>query len=204
MAGLRYGIVALVLAVSTFGLSSEARAVLSGACASDLPGLCTVSVELSGSAVTIILTNTSPAANGGYIVADAFNIGTAQVDASSFAANDADFKLNLQGASVSPYGARDTLISITDAWLGGGSPTSGLGAGQSLKLTFSLTDVGNLSEEGLLGSTLIRFRGFEDGDSDKDTVVRVAMPELGSLPLLVLGLGGLSMLWWRRQAHSSR
>ena len=196
MKNIRRAIVAALLGIPLL-LPAEARAIATGACDPDLPGLCTISVQLTGNTLTITLANTSPAANGGYITADAFNIGTAQLLAGSFSTTDSGFGL-FGSTSVSPYGTRDTLISSTNGqWLGGGSPSGGIGVGEAATFTLSFASLGGLTEHSVLASSLVRFRGFLDGDSDKDLVTRVAMPEIGSLPLLVLGLTGLGVLWRR-------
>jgi len=79
-----------MISVLSAGLS---QATTIGACDSDLPGLCTKSVTLSGNTLTITLTNTSPTANGGYITADAFDLaGAASI--LNFSSTDADFMLS--------------------------------------------------------------------------------------------------------------
>jgi hypothetical protein len=196
MRAIRFGVLAAVLLVSPALFATEASALLTGTCDSDNPGACSLSVGLTGSILTITLANTSNPTNGGYIVADAFNLGSATI--SGFASTDTDFFTTSGSTSVSPYGTRDTLVSITSSWLGGGSPTSGIGVGQSATFTLTLASLGGLTEQSIFDSTLIRFRGFADGDSDKDQV-RVKVPEMSTLPLLVLGLTGVGVLWRRRR-----
>lgn len=194
----RCTVVVVILALALL-FPTDARAIVTGTCDADLPGLCSISIQLAGSTLTITLANTSPAANGGYITASAFNIGTAQLLAGSFSTTDSDFGL-FGSTSVSPYGTRDTLISSTNGqWLGGGFPGNGIGVGQTATFSLSFASLGNLTEQSVLDSSLVRFRGFVDGGSDKDVTTRVAMSEIGSLPLLVLGLTGLGVLWRRRR-----
>jgi hypothetical protein len=196
MKAIRYVVVALFLGASPFVLPHSASATLTGYCDATGPGSCEVVVTLTSSSLQIALTNTSSASNGGYITADAFDLGAAEI--TGFATTDSAFKLTTTDTSVSPYGSRDTLVSISNVWLGGGDPTAGLAVTESAKFTLSLTNAGGLTEQGILDSMVIRFKGFADGDSDKDTV-RVSMPEMSTLPLLVLGLGGLGVLWRRRR-----
>jgi hypothetical protein len=69
----------VILAPATSG-----AAPLLGVCSGQLEGLgdCTKSAEYDAATniLTIILTNTSPAANGGFLTADAFNLGAADTD----------------------------------------------------------------------------------------------------------------------------
>jgi hypothetical protein len=51
---------------------------------------------------------------------------------------------------------------------------------------------------------LVGFIGPRSIDIDQVNVKRVAMPEMSTLPLLVVGLGGLGILWRRRRSSGAQ
>src|SRR5262245_14616728 len=60
------------------------QATTMGLCDVDVPGTCTSAVTLSGTSLTLTLTNTSPVANGGFLTAVAFDLaGPVQITAFS-------------------------------------------------------------------------------------------------------------------------
>ncbi len=180
--------------------------------------------------ITVMLTNTSPLANGGFITAFAFNDpGTASGGdierVTGFTATDPDFDL-LGGPVVSdsikavPLGDFDIGASISGDFLGGGNPNPGLGVGESATFTFNVTGTNllNLSQASLEAALTdgsggrssffaVRFRGFEDGGSDKvpaepDDVVVSAVPEPGTITMALIGSIPLGLTAWRRRRRA--
>lgn len=184
-----FGFFGFLLVLAIVATAAPSEAVIVGACDTDHPGRCLASVSLAGSTVSISLQNTG----SGYIVADAFSIGSATVRAGSFTSTDPDF-----GLVVLPFGFLDTLITIN--WLGGATPTAGIGANQTASFSFTLNNGAGVTESSIFNSMLIGFAGLglRGIDIDRVGVTRIAMPEIGSLPLLGLALGGLGILWRRR------
>lgn len=140
--------------------------------------------------ITVNLTNTSSVANGGFLTALAFNLpGThAPLTVSMAYSGSGSFGLIggsgfTNGINVQPFGDADIGASTGTSWQGSGPPANGLGVGQSGNWTFTLSG-DNTYLNGLTASSifnaltqpqggsgvdnfLVRFRGFNNGGSDK-------------------------------------
>ncbi len=130
--------------------------------------------------LTITLTNTSPAANGGYITGFAFNNPDDLITGVSLD-TDTSFELLFDNDNVSgePFGQFDVGAALGGDLLGGGSPTDGIAVGDTgtFTFTFSGTNLDTLTVEDFFNTLstggsqeaafLVRFRGFENGQSDK-------------------------------------
>ena len=164
--------------------------------------------------LTISLTNTSPVANGGYITAFAFNVPTdSSVSTVAFSSTDSDFSLLNGGIDAQPFGSFDLGAASTSSFQGGGNPTGGIAVGDSATFTFDLTGTAlagltaadwlaalSSGAQGAGAETfLVRFRGFEDGGSDKVPPTK-PVPEPGTLALLGAGAVGLWAKLRRRAA----
>ena len=89
-------------------------ATVIGACEIDLPGLCTKSVDINsgGTQFTIVLTNTSAPANGGFITADAFSLpGTL---GATLATTGTSFTLVSGAVKVAPINIDREFLLTTD------------------------------------------------------------------------------------------
>jgi PEP-CTERM motif len=212
------------LASAILAPATSSAAPLFGDCSGQLENLgeCEKAVEYNTTTniLTIILKNTSPDANGGFLTADAFNLpGAIQVTAFT---GDPDFPAFTLSPSplpsaggvidVNPFPSREFLISATDGqWLGGGDPNDGIPVGALA--TFALTlsaDISDTDVVSIIGSEAIRFRGFEDGGSDKTGVTPdlsgtprdiTPVPEPATLFLLGSGLAGAGIFGRKRLAH---
>lgn len=158
---------------------------------------------ISGSTgeLKVSLTNDTPAAVGGFLTGFLFR--AAGISAASLtSANPVSFE-NTGVDSGSPFGTFDGGAALGGSFLGGGSPSAGMGIGENGLFVFSITSasastisagdfLGTLNEPGFL----VRFRGLEDGGSDKvpggpGTDVVVPLPSAGVLAgagLLALGV----------------
>ena len=210
----------LAVVVVLLGLLAPdvSQATLTGTCGpltseDSQVGFCQKSLTVSGSWLTILLKNTSPAANAGFIVADAFNL-PAGVAATLFSTTDPDFATFLEGTvSTPPFGSRTDIVSLggdfDNAFTGaGGSPNDGIGVGQSAQFVFSLSSAG-VNETDVFNSELVRFKGFTNGKSDKTGVELdgpngppAAVPEPMTLLLVGPGMAGLAWLRHRRRRSS--
>jgi hypothetical protein len=152
-------------------------------------------VSKTSATVQVTLTNTNSLATGGYITGFAFNLPFGVTSANMTSAVPSTFTQvgggaqdtlgNYDSVSGSPYGYFDVGAALGGDLLGGGSPTGGIGVGQTGTFTFSLTSAaGGYNLNTLTASNLIsllsanpqgggaqelmvRFRGFLNGGSDK-------------------------------------
>jgi MYXO-CTERM domain-containing protein len=188
--------------VAAISISSTASASFVFSSGISEMGLGSFSGEMSFTAtgattgtLSVTLTNTSPVANGGWLTAFAFDV----IDGLSLtlaSAPSASWGL-LTNASGSPFGTFDFGASTSNSWEGGGPPSLGIGVGGTGVWTFAVTAVSSAvlsgaTEASFFDATdghafVVRFRGFEDGNSDK--VVGVPVPAPGAIALL--GLAGL-------------
>jgi hypothetical protein len=198
-------VVALVTLCPTLG-----HATAFGLCDNDSPGLCTTSVTLSGTTLIIALTNTSLAANGGFLTAAAWNLpwnlpGNAQITA--FHTTDAEFEAfptlpSVGGAfNVQPFGQRGFLISAQGATFEGGGKPKGLAPGETATFTFTLNTAAGITENAenaVLTSEVLRFRGFANGASDKDQMI-AQVSEPSSTVMLTTSLSLIGLLAYGRR-----
>ena len=149
----------------------------------------------------VTLTNTTDASIGGYITALMFRpppeLGafSCSLTSSSFAA-----MTNIPaGSSGSPFtGSWIGGAGTGGSWLAGGAPGGGIGIGQTGMFSFTITgaNASMLSSDAFVSGSLVsdpyafivRFRGLENGGSDK--VPANELPAPGAIALLSLaGLG---------------
>jgi hypothetical protein len=172
-------------------------------------------VDATSGIVEILLNNTSPPDNGGFLTALAFNIPDgATVTGATVDSSINTFEVVLGGpgfsnsVNASPYGHFDIGAGVGSPWEGGGPPANGIPVSSFATFTFNLTGTGlgslttanflsTLSDVGTSGQTpeefITRFRGFEDGGSDKvPNGPGTPVPGPGTLALVGLGLASLS------------
>jgi hypothetical protein len=182
-------------------------------------------VSDTSATVTIDLTNTTPAANGGFITALAFNnpnnlitnVTAGSPFTSPFAVDGGPAFNN--SINANPFGQFGIGASTGGSFEGGGSPNVGIAVGGTGHFVFNLTGTGllGLSDQSFVNTLsqgsagqgnqffVVRFRGFINGGSDKvPGGGGGGAPEPASIVLWSLsfvGLAGYGMLR-RRQARS--
>lgn len=209
--------IALVLAPT-----AKASVAISGTGAlGSFTGSLAYSSNGAGTAATLVvdLTNTSPAFNGGFLTAFAFNNPGDLITSVSVASTEASFATLLGGASfsdsvpASPFGDFDIGVTTSGSWTGGGAPSDGLAVGENDQFTFTFGGAGlnALNELSFLSTYnenansphtniafAARFRGFEDDGSDK--VPNEIIPEPASVAVWgCLALIGVPYGIWRRR-----
>ncbi len=159
-------------------------------------------------------------ATGGFLTAIALNNPNndiSNVTKNSFPANfqviPVGGPFNNKGINVQPYGQADFGASVTDQWEGGGSPNGGVPAGTAADFIFNLigTNLNTLNANSFVDALttgggggqqffLARFRGFDNGGSDKEPALDSPsiVPISPSVLLMGSGLLGLIGLGWRR------
>lgn len=176
-------------------------------------GFCDKSLTLSNDVLTIILTNTSPVADGGFIVADAFSLpaGIAEFVSStnSHFGSSPNTGVLLNGAVVvAPFTNRTAIISLGGTLENafetfGGAPSLGIGVGESATFVFHLSSTTGATEQGIFDSELIRFSGFNveapgDRTSVSESTQTTPVPEPSTFWLLGTALIG-GGCWSRRR-----
>lgn len=155
--------------------------------------------------LSVSLTNTSPAANGGYMTGFAFNtVGGLTMALTS---GRAGFTF-ISPVSASPFEPFDVGAALGGNWLGGGNPTAGIGVGVTDTFVFGVSGahslLSTLSEVSFFDLDAsgqyrfaARFRGFNDGSSAK--VVGEFTPVPIPVPLAIAAAGLLSVVAVRRR-----
>ncbi len=141
--------------------------------------------------LSITLNNSSNASLGGYLTGFVFNIlsSDALANATLMSTSNVSF-LDTGEELASPFGMFAAGAALGANWLGGGTPSFGLGVGQSGTFEFQIqaSDASLLSAESFVGNGsdfAVRFRGLNDGGSDK---LLAPSPGTGAIALLGLGL----------------
>jgi hypothetical protein len=151
--------------------------------------------------IRISLTNTSSEVNGGFLTAFAFNIPSDfKLDSFSSTYNFANLTYPVE---AKPFDDFDIGAALNDgdkpSWLGGGDPTGGIGVKGTGTFTFIFS---NLITGDFFSQPdpwfVARFRGFNDGGSDKVPIDITSVPEPTTMLLLGVGLIGLGFFGRKR------
>lgn len=146
----------------------------------------------SSGSVIITLDNDTPPEVGGFLTGFVFNIDSTDPAAAAVLVSSSNSNFLDTGAeNASPFGDFLAGAALGGNWQGGGSPSGGIGIGQSGAFGFAVTaaDAGALSASSFLSGPnefnfVVRFRGLTDGGSDK-----VPVPAPASAGLLAVAAG---------------
>lgn len=145
----------------------------------------------NGTLTIEIANTTAEAAIGGYLTGFVFNILSSDAAASAVLISGTSTSfLNTGIENASPFGTFDAGAALGANWTGGGNPSLGLGVGYSGTFEFSVSalDADSLSSSSFVGGGehfAVRFRGLNDGGSDK---LLAPAPGTGAVALIGLGL----------------
>ena len=188
---------AAALAAGTFATSVSADVVNISSLGFGIEGLGSFSgsIGYASNVLTITLTNDLASAAGGKITGLVFNIdGNATASlASTTYASFADLGTS---PSASPFGTFEAGAAMGGSWTGGGSPNAGIARGATGIFTFNVTGAGagSLTASSFITggngvNFAVRFRGFDNGGSDKTAGNLVPAPA----SLAVLGLAAVGI-----------
>lgn len=145
-----------------------------------------MAADAMNATLTVILTNENTTAAGGKITGFAFNNPDDKITGVTLGTTDPDFLLQggpgfNDGVPGPPFGDFDIAAALEGNLTGGGSPNPGIAIGDTETFTFTLTGtmLDMLDEQSFVdelsanpgggGSQffVVRFRGFDNGGSDK-------------------------------------
>lgn len=142
--------------------------------------------------LTVTLTNTSPAANGGFITGFIFNIESSDSNAMATLVSGTHPFQNAPFQSGSPFGAPyRSGAALGGNWLGSGGASQGIAVGDTgvFKFSVAASDAALLTASSFMNGPyefdfVVRYRAFNDDGSDKVP----AVPGPAVLTIMALSL----------------
>jgi hypothetical protein len=199
-ADLSFAVIAVLSCMAAPGTASASLVGIAADMASSTDGIgafdgtIAYAPAIGGGILTITLTNTSDPFNGGFISGFVFNINGGSEAAAALSWGTHPF-LDAAGQSAQPFGGPFTAgAALGGDWSGGGNPAFGIGVGETGTFVFDVAAENgaslaspNFGDGPLPFNFIVRFRGFEDGGSDKvPAYVAYHIPAPAALALLTL------------------
>jgi hypothetical protein len=135
--------------------------------------------------LTVTLFNASPEENGGYLTGFAFNFVSSDPLAKAMLQPGAAYPFQFFSGKAAPFGRFMAGAALGGSWQGGGNPTFGIPVGEEGTFVFTIiaVDAAMLTSANFASGPnpydfVVRFKGFEDGGSDKVPGVEVCPCDL--------------------------
>jgi len=164
--------------------------------------------------LVLSLTNSLTSAAGGLITNVVFNNPSNDITGVTYATTLATFDTLMGGPTfnntipAAPLGNFDIGAGTSGVFNGGGNPNGGIARGSTATLTFTLTGTGldtlttqsfvNTLDTSNTGFLYVRFRGFDNGGSDKVLASVVPVPEPRLISLMLVLCAGVCFIARRK------
>jgi hypothetical protein len=153
--------------------------------------------------LSVTLENKSDADDGGFLTGFLFDVGFPSADVVVALQPGASHPFADASGSAPPFGSYDAGAALGGNWAGGGSPNAGIPTGASGTFVFLVIgeQAGSLTAADFIKSDneygfVVRFKGFENGGSDKVPGVSGCFCDLNVDGVVDMGDLGIVLSAW--------